>query len=323
MFDHHPEVFLYMATLFISFYYTLLKKFKHHMMILYFWLHTLSYFAFAFLFLFQRHLVPASIQQLALDTSYHNLPLYIFSALAVVITYILLDKLMKLYPISKILALSQINILFATTGYILLGDRVSTVSILGLSILFIGAMISGLQNFSFSNPLKSLKSYDHKLLKLSTIRAFFASTITIITFLCTARYNETTRHILHTLTKHMHIPFVTIAPLHFNVGLQLANFTFMFLFITYALKEKNLIISTMKKQYDLILPLAGLYTLHAYYYYYAFDLIEDKNYITAISKMYLPITLMLAYWIFKEKPSNEQVVGMTIIVIGSFITTFG
>ncbi len=322
--QNHPEIFIYLSTLFISIYYVMIKKFKQHMMILYFWLHALSYFAFSLIFLFQERLVPQALQQLAMDTSYHNSPLYLLSAVSLVGTYIILDKLIKVYPVATILALSQISIVLSTVGYIALGDKVSFISLVGIGILFMGAMISGLEKFNIKHPLKSFESYDKKLLYLSIIKALLYTATLLITYLCTAKYSDVTKHILHLLTKHLHfIPFVAIAPIHFNIGVQFANFVLMFLFITYILKEKNLIFKTMVKEYPLILQLSALYILNAYYYYKAFDLIEDKNYITAISKIYLPLTLILSCWVYHQKPSKEQVVGMAIIIVGSFITTFG
>lgn len=322
--DQNPELGVYIATLFISFYYTLIKKFPKHLMILYFWLHILCYGAFALLIFFQEDAVPSAIKQLAFDTSYANFPLYTLSSVALIATYIILEKLIRAYPIPMVLALSQISIILSTVGYIALGDRVTTISLIGLFILFLGAMISGLQNFSFNDPLKSFKGYDKELLKFSLYKAILYSATLLITFLCTARYSDITKHILQTLTKHLHyIPFIAIAPIHFNVGVQFTNFVLMFLFITFVLKEKALINSIMKKQYPIILSLAACYILNTYFYYYAFDLIEDKNYITAISKLYLPLTLILCYWAYQEKPSKEQIVGMAIIILGSFITTLG
>lgn len=322
--QHYPEIAIYLATLFIALYYTLLKKFNHHLMILYFWLHILSYFAFTFLVILQKGAMPSAIQQLAFDTSYANLPLYIFSSASLIGTYIILDKLIKLYPVPMILALSQISIILSTAGYIALGDKVTAVSLLGLFVLFAGAMISGLSNFSIKNPLASFKSYDKQLLKLSIIKAVLYSATLLITFLCIVKYNETTQYILHLLTKHLHlVPFMSIAPLHFNIGVQLSNFVLMWLFITYVLKEKKLIIQVMLSKYKIILTLTAFYILNAYFYYYGFDLIEDKNFITAISKLYLPLTLLLSYKLFNEKPSREQIIGMAIIILGSFITTLG
>lgn len=323
----HPEILILLSALLLSFYYTLIKKFPQHMMILYFWLHALSYIGFSFIYFYKEKALTidtAALEQLAFDTSYNNFPLYIFSSLCLIGTYIILDKLIKIYPVSTILALSQISLILSTLGYVILGDSVSLISLFGIFIIFTGAIISGLQSFSWNNPIKSFEKYDITLLKLSFIKSVLYAATMLITYICTSHYSTITKHILHVLTKHMHfIPFTAIAPIHFNIGVQFANFILMFLFITYHLKERRKIWIVMQENYSLIFQLSVLHILYAYFYYESFALIENKNLITALSKLYLPMTLLFCHWAYKQKVSKEQIVGMSIITLGSIVSIWG
>lgn len=323
----NPEIIIGISTIFLSIFYLLLNKAPKNTMIIYFWLHVLSYIGFSFLFFFKEkfiHFDTTALKQLIFDTSYYNMPLYLLSGACVVGTYAIFDLLMKSYSISLILALSQISLILTTVGYILLGDKITIISSIGIIIIFIGSILSGCKSFSLANPLESFKEIDKKLFVWSIIKAILFSATILITYVCISFYNETTKAILHTLTKHLRfIPCMPIAPIHFNIGAQFATFILMFLFIIYHLKASKTIIPTLKNNYRLIFALAFLYVLETYFYYEAYDLIENKNLITAISQLYLPLTFIGSVVLYKEKSSSAEWIGMGIIIIGTIITVFG
>lgn len=327
MYALYPKSMIVVATIFNSAFYLLLDKAPKNTMTIYLWIHALSYIGFSFLFILKERLLvfdTTALEQIIFDTSYYNMPLYVMSAACTVATYAIFEFLMKSYSVSIILALSQISIIMTTIGYIFLGDEITVISAIGIFVIFVGSIISGCKNISLSKPLSIFSQIDKKLFYWSIIKAVFYTTTILITYICITFYNETTQAILHTITKHLRfIPCMPIAPIHFNIGSQFASFIFMLLFIVYYLRAANTIIPTLKKHYILISSLASLYVLEAYFYYEAYNFIENKNLITAISQLYLPLLAICSLIMYKQKSSLSEWIGMAIIVLGSIVTIFG
>ena len=51
----------------------------------------------------------------------------------------------------------------------------------------------------------------------------------------------------------------------------------------------------------------------------AFLLFQDKSILIAISKITVPITLLISYWILKEKITQPKIIGTTLIMIGALL----
>ena len=324
LFYSHPELSIFASTLCLSGYYTIMKRFKEHSMIMFFWLHIISYTTFALLFLHKDKAFvfdTDALEQLIFNTSYNNVLLYILASVCLVGTYQIFQLLIQKYEMFAILALSQISVIFSTIGYILLGDDVSLVSIVGIIIIALGALIAGSNNLSWKSPIKTIKNYDTYLLKYTCLNGLLTTCIAMITYLCTTEYSDITRSILHTLTKYTHfIPFVALSPIHFNIGAEFSNIIIMLLFITYYTHKQKLILPILKNHIIFFIIMGILYTMHAFLYYSAFDFIENKNIISAITSLALPITMITSHYYADIKVSQNQIIGMTVITLGSIVS---
>lgn len=320
----YPKSVITLSTILVTIFYLLFDKAPKNTIIVYFWLHVLSYIGFSCIYILQESIQLSALKELIFDTSYYNLPLYLFSSLCTVGMYAIFDVLAKTYSIPLILALSQISLIMTTIGYIFLGDTVTITSLIGITVIFLGSIAAGCTSFSFKNPLQCLKAFDQRLLTWSIIKALLYSATILITYICIANYNETTKLILHVLTKHLRfIPCLIIAPIHFNIGIQFTTLIGLLLYIHYYLKSSKTILPTFVNNYQLICSLSVLYVLQAYFYYESYNYIENKNLITAITELYLPLLFLSNVYLFNLKSSKEEMIGMIIIVLGSIITVFG
>lgn len=322
-----PKLTLLISACLTSIFYILLHKAPKNTVILYFWIHIFAYLGFCLIYLFKDmtiHFDMTHLENIIFDTTYYNFPIYIFSGFCCVGTYIIFDLLIKSFSIPLVVSLSQISIIITTIGYIVLGDKTSIISILGIVTIFLGSIIAGCTSFSFKHPLKIFKSYNLNLLIWSTIKASLYSVTILISYLCLNKHNETTKIILHQLTKHLrYFPCHLIAPIHFNIGVQFSLFICILLFIIFYQKQSDQIIPTFFNYITLTLILSTLYVLHSYLLLSAYNYIPNQNMITAIMQLSLPITFFGSYIIYQTKNSKEELAGMFMIISGTMITVLG
>lgn len=306
-------------------YYISLRKHTKELLHLLFWSNLITYIAFATLF-FVKHKVLylfhfQFLEKFMYDFTYTNLPFYLIVGCATLGILLILESLGKKFPISMIIAVSKVSILTSTIGYIALGNPFDTSTVIGVTIVFFGALISGFPYFSFKNPFKPLLELDKKLLFGAFLNAFFASTISMITFICTAEYNQHAQHILRTISNHLHdMPFHALSAIHFNIGTQAAVSLMLYLFIRFYRKHtRNVLQFFVDHPFDVLLT-SFCFTMANFFYYWAFDLISNKTLISSIYKLYIPMTLLFGYLFLKEKPKVPQLIGTTLIVFGAFFS---
>ena len=143
---------------------------------IYFWIHVWTYGAITTLFLFEDTLIKFDtnpLKTIIFDFTYTNFPLYLISSGCLIGSYILFDYLARKHDIAKIIALSQISIIFSTVGYHFLGDKMSLISIISMIIIVTGALVSGLTRLSLKHPIASLKVYDRHFVSWSLLNAVF------------------------------------------------------------------------------------------------------------------------------------------------------
>ncbi len=314
------------AMILLTWYFLLLNKVSKHILRVYFWIHLFTYSAISTLFIFEDLLIrfnPNPLRTIIFDFTYTNFPLYLISSACLISSYILFDYLAQLHNVSKIIALSQISIIISTLGYHFLGDRMTLISAIGMMIIVIGALISGLTKLSIKHPIASLKQYDKSLVSWSLLNAAFIAIPELITYLCTAHYDPTTREILKLLTRHTHgIPFTTVIPLYMNVGVQCFNMILLFGWIWHTSKKRINLGAFVSGHKRLVFILALLHIGYVYCYYSVFDMIENKNIISGIVQLYLPLTMIGGAFLYHQHWNKFEVVGMGIIAIGSIVSVF-
>lgn len=324
--DLMAKILIGNAMILLTWYFLLLNKVSRHVLRVYFWIHLLTYSAISLLFILEDALIkfdPNPLKTIIFDFTYTNFPLYLISSACLIGSYILFDYLAQLHNVSKIVALSQMSIIISTTGYHFLGDKMTLISATGMIIIVIGAIISGLTRLSIKHPIASLKEYDKSLVSWSILNAIFIATPELITYLCTAHYDPTTREILKLLTRHTHgIPFSTVIPLYMNVGVQCFNIILL-LFWIWHISKKHLNLGAFVSDHKrLVLTLAFLHVGYIYCYYSVFDMIENKNTISGIVQLYLPLTMIGGAILYHQRWNKFEIIGMSIIAIGSIITVF-
>ena len=314
------------AMLLLTWYFLLLNKVSKHILMIYFWIHICTYGAITALFLFEDTFIKFDanpIKTMMFDFTYTNFPLYLLSSACLIGSYILFDYLSRTHEISKIIALSQISIIISTVGYHFLGDRMSTISVISMGIIVVGALISGLTRLSLKHPLATLKEYDRHLVSWSLLNAFFIAIPELITFLCSQHYDPTTREILRMLTKHARgIPFVTVIPLYMNIGVQWFNIMLLYFWIRRSSNERINLFQIFKQHKKLLITLALLHTGYIFCYFTAFAMIENKNIISGIMQLYLPLTMIGGVILYRQRWNKFEAVGMGIIATGCLMSVF-
>lgn len=304
-----------------SLYLSLMRLYPENKFSLYFWTHLFSYAFFTiFIVIYEFYIEHEHVQavhELVTTITLTNVPFYIIEAAITIAGIIILKELMSISKPGAATAFVQINVLFSAIGFYLLGDQTSFNSFIGLFIICCGAMIAGMKRFSFN----IFKDYDPKIFKLGLIYALLQTARVLITYICTAKMNIVTQDILHTLTRHLHvIPFATLTPLHFNIGVQCITVLALFTYTAYYLKKPESIINGITKHYKIVLLLSSLFTMFGFLYFTLFGMIENKDLIVGTIKLYVPFSIFLGYYFFQKKPSKQVIIGVAIIICGSLYT---
>lgn len=169
--------------------------------------------------------------------------------------------------------------------------------------------------------LNIFKDYDEELFKYGMMYAFLQTSRVIITYMCTAKMNPTTHSILQVLTKHLHvIPFAPLSPLHFNIGVQCITVITLFVYTAYYLDKPDSIINGIKKNFKVVLLLSGLSTTFFFLYLKAFGMVDNKDIVVGVHKLYVPFTIFIGYMMNNEKPSKQTIIGVCLIICGSMYT---
>ncbi len=318
------NVLVVCAMMLLTSYYLVLNVVSKHLLTVYFWIHLATYIGINIIFLAQGYQASSDADPLtviALDFTYTNFPLYLLSSACLIGSYIVLNYMSKRYAIAKIVALSQLSIIVSTIGYHFLGDRMTAVSVTSLCIIICGSFISGLTFFSFKHVGRIVKEYDRHLLGWSILVAFLIAIPELVTYLCTAHHSPTTRLILKMLTKHARgIPFTTVIPLYMNIGVQFFNMVLLLLWIVKTMTGKHELRDTLHIYARTIGGLVLIHVGYIYCYYTAFSAIENKNIISAIIQMYLPLTMVISVFFLRQKWNTYEMVGMSLIAMGSLLS---
>ena len=311
------------STISLSLYLLSIKKYPLNKFSLFFWTHLFTYGFFAFFvilhefFLEQEHL--QAVHEFMTEITLTNLPFYFLEGLITIGSIILMKELMSISTMTVVISFTQINVLFTTIGVFLLGNPTSMKSFIGILIIFFGALIAGLKKYSFN----VFKDRDPQLFKLGSIYALLQAARIWIAYLCTAKMNPTTHGILQTLNKHLQIiPFAPMTPLHFNMAVQVIIVVSLFLYIRYYLREPESIMNGIKNHYKIIIILSILYTGFLFLYLKSFSMVQDKEIIIGINKIFVPITALLGYYFYQTQPSKQTILGISIIMLGSLYTIF-
>lgn len=317
--------FCFFSIIAYSIYMVALKPVKNRILTL-FWINFIAYLGYIALYFVRKlhfeHDVRA-LEQLLFTFTLSNVPLYILMACLFVGAFVLLSYLMDHFEISLITPVTEISILFTTIGYLLLGNPFSWIVILSVSIIFIGAIISGMQTFSLANPFKDLKRIPQALIFGGSLQAFFESGAMLITFLCTHQ-TATNKAIFNFLTiafKNIYdVPFSFHQPFYYNVGVRFFIFTIFLLYLLIHKKYRMEIITHPFENARTTLIISGIFLISIISYQQAYQNIPDKNVLVALRKLTIPTILLISYYGLNEQITRPKVIGCIIIVLGGMLS---
>lgn len=254
-----------------------------------------------------------------------NIPFYVANALSTLVITVLYAYAFTHYPVSQLIPIVQLGMIFVTAGYYFLGTPLSLGILIGIFLISIGAIISGFERFYFPNVLKPFTEISYPTYLVGLTIMCFDSLAQIIIFLTTYKDYQTF-HIQH-LFSHMkglsHFRFAFTSALEYYEGsLPL----FILLLFLYLLLVKRSSLTTMfevlKKNFSLIIGLTIANFFANYVYLYAYQITTAKSFLLALTQFSIPLTLVLAYLHLHEKITFPQKVGAVLIVLGGIVGTF-
>ena len=312
---------IFLTVITTAFYNIFLKQYKDRLVLL-FWVEIFTYIWYLLALFFKKHILghdTSDTHKMIFDLTYTNLPLYLLMALCFVSSLIFLNHLLKKYEISLVIPLSQISLLIAASGYILLGDPFQPAVLIGICIICFGAFLSSLTRFS----LKDLNKISGKLILDMFLYATLVALTLIITYQTTQQTHQTQMiqqwfadsfKSLHTFHFYFYNPF------YFNIGVRF--FIMLFFIIAFYVFEKKTFKEPfigLKKHPWFIIKTSLVYFASLISYYYAYNEMINKNILSGLFKLTIPTILILSILIIKEKAHLPKIIGAIIIVLGGAI----
>lgn len=317
--------FCFISIIAYSTYMVSLKPVKERMLTL-FWINTFGYLGYVLIYFVRKlhfeHDVRA-LEQLLFDVTLSNVPLYILMACFFVGSFVLLSYLMDHFEISLITPVTEISILFSTIGYLILGNPFSWVVLIGVSIIFVGAIISGMKTVSLPNPFKDLTLIPRMLVIGGCLQALFESGADLITFLCTTQtaINKEIFSFLNTTFQYVYdVPFSFHHPFYYNVGVRFFITLIFLLYLLIHKKYRTEIFTHPFKNGRQTLTISIIFIIAIVSYQNAYQDMPDKNVLTALRKLTIPTILLISYYTLGEKITRPKIIGCIIIVAGGMMS---
>lgn len=217
------------------------------------------------------------------------------------IAVICFTKALKHLPISTVSPLSSIGPIFAAIlGFLILNERVSTIQIIGIAIIVMGAYILKSENHikNYHKPLHDLikSKYTHYII----LYALFSSITSILSkkiLIDISSYNLIFYHYLFSMIMYLGILF----------------------FFKRGIKDIN---EGWKLGGHKILLIAILGTIASYVSFLSFASIDSKvMVIVPILQLAILIDVIAGGRLFHEKYLKTKIIGSVVIIVGILLTT--
>lgn len=251
-----------------------------------------------------------------------NMPLYILMAISAVTSLALLNYLLDRFDVSLVVPVTETGILFTTIGYIILGEHFSYTTLISVLIVFLGAIISGLDSLPFKKPLQVIKKFPPLLLIGGVLESLCEAGTLIITFICTNTTPVTEKIMvwLTTTFEHIHhIPFNFLHPFYYNLGVRFFIVIIFFMYITLIKKYGLKIFTDYKNHFWNIITVSICFLIYIVTYHEAFNHIQEKSILEALSKLSIPTILAISYFTLSEKLTPPKLVGCVVILLGGVL----
>ena len=318
-------LFCFISIVTYSLYMVALKPAKKRLLV-FFWVNVFGYFGYLALYFFRKTVLEHdvhAIEELLYDFTFTNVPLYMLMALCWVGSLILLNALLDRFDVSLVVPVTEVGIVFTTAGYLALGNQFSWIVLASVFVVLVGAIISGMQTFTLSNPFKDLKKIPPILLAGGVLQAFFESAAMLVTFLCTHK-TIITEEILMWLQDMFHhiyaVPFSFHQAFYYNVGVRFFITLFFLLYLLIFRNHRWDIITEVYNNPKYILGVSCIFLVAIVTYHMAYQDMPDKNVLAALRKLTIPTILGISYYTLGEKITRPKVIGCVVIVIGGMMS---
>jgi uncharacterized membrane protein len=227
------------------------------------------------------------------------------------------------FSLAKIVPILQIGTPLTAFLYWLLGNPLALNEVIGISLIFFGAFISGFERFYFPNVLKPVQNLPLYIYVGAITMALLNTTENLIVYLTTTE-NETTTRVINFFHAHGMTRFTALltTPLEYFQITTPFFVTFFFFSILFIAKKP---LASINKEFKLqkhnifYASLANFVCQYLYYYVYEYN---DQAIVVALTKFSVPLTLALAYLTLKEKLHIPELVGVSLIISGGIIGAF-
>jgi drug/metabolite transporter (DMT)-like permease len=308
-------------------YAALIKKSKNKLLLV-FWAGTVVNILLILSFIFKQIWEGIPLLQATQDFGQlitDNILFYIIKAIEFVSANLIYVYLLANYSLSSVILILEFALPISTVTYYFLGDPISLQTLIGLTILVGGAILSGFKKFTFPNIFKPFYTIPLPLYILGGVYGLLKTLGTVIMFILTDKNSETLY--FHKLVSKMpvlgHFPITYYNTIDYKVGLGIFITTAYIIYLVgFAKISFKQLKKSFKEEFALILLTGGIYFVSTYIYLYVYQEITDKMIIIALSKFNIPLTMTLAYFMLKEKITRPQIVGALMIVGGGLLTAF-
>lgn len=307
----------------LCFYNVLVKNFPDKL-ILIFWINLLSYLCFLGIYYFRVSVLnhdPKALHELIFNYTFQDIPLYAIIAASFLGYMIVSEKLLDSYDLSLVIPISQLGILLASAGYILLGDPFNWSLLFGLSILCAGTFVVSLSSIS-QTPKESfvfrLKNIPKKLVILALIQSLLFVVSSMINYLGTKKTIHT-EAIINNL-RHLHIgPVAFHSAFYFNIGQQFFSVLIATIYVLVRKKYRRSVMTPIIDKPKYLLMAVLIYVMAEFTYFIAFMITTDTTILLALDNLSIPVILLFSFLILKEELDKDKVIGSSLIVIGGVI----
>ena len=300
------------------------KTFKDKL-IIFFWATCflyLGYLGYAFILesFFKQHSDP--FRELLFKYTFVNIPFYMGIALTSVLTLVIFAYLLEHYDLSLVSPILKVNMLITTAGYLIFGQPFYLYPFLGVIIAFFGAVVSVWPSPVPKKLVDFKKRFPFSLLGLAIVAACLKSISKILIYLVIQKTPVTLK--LQTLINHFSssshaLDLTFVHPFEYNVGVRFFITVFFLIYIVFIKKlgKKSLIV--LRQHFWKIIGVSSILLAETVIYFTAYGIIQDKIIISPVTKLSLPLILIMAHFILNEKITRQKVIGYTIIILGSSV----
>ena len=302
-----------------SLYSIAIKPFKERMILL-FWINMFTYVGFLGAYYIEKPIMPEHpgfklFEEYLFAVSTSNIPLYALLGMAFVASLVVLDNLYQRFDVSLVMPMAQMSLLFTAIGYICLGDPITWKPIVGIMIVFTGAIITSFPKLSMRDPLGPLRKIPMVLLAWGIVESLLLAAQQMITFTCTQK-TGITDWLMQTLKHISALPFSSFNPFLYNVGSRLFIAIVFLLYLNIHKRYRGKIFSVLNKNKLYVFGVSAIYFASAFSYQLAFRYTTDKKVLSALNRTYIPVILIMSFFLLKEKIKAPKIVGSTLIVLG-------